>query len=306
MKPICLGTAMWGWSVAEISAFKIMDSFYDNGGRYIDSALNYPINAQPEDQGAALLIIAKWLKKNNINDLKLMIKIGSLDNSHTSTNNLTPEALQKSVSVLSDRFNTNIYNVMIHWDNRDAWKDIFESLIGLKKSCDKVHCRLGLSGIRHIESYKTALLNAEVNSLDIQVKSNFLFQGEKHYSAILDDFADNAIRFWGYGISGSGLKLSAEEYKKDSYVSLVRSSDYHRQMLSPEMIKSMRLFIEQTPFVNNIYHLSILIAENNPLLYGYMISPSKIEQLDDIFHFRKLIKEQMIQASFIMPKKETF
>ena len=297
MKPVCLGSAMWGWSVNESTAFELLDYFYDKGGRYVDSALNYPINNKPEDYGAASLIIGKWLKKNNVHDLKLMMKVGSLNNDNSPNNDLTPEALEKPVAQLIEVFGDNLYSLMIHWDNRDIQGDISNSLQYLQGVCEQINCRLGLSGVRYIDQYKSALLATEIKALDIQVKSNFLYQGETYYLPISEALVNYDIRIWGYGISGSGLKLDASEYKKDSYVSLVRSTDYHKKMLSVEQIKCMKTFIEQTPHVNNIYHISILIAENNPSLYGYMISPSKVSQLSDSINFRKNIEQYKLQIN---------
>ncbi len=294
MKPICLGTAMWGWSVSEATAFELLDYFYANGGRYVDSALNYPINSQPEDHGAAPLIIERWLKKNNIHDLKLILKVGSLNNDNSPNNDLTPESLKKEVDQLIERFDNNLYSLMIHWDNRDTLEDIVNTLNFLQDTCEKINCRLGLSGIHHVDLYQQALLKAPIKKLDIQAKSNFLYQGETHYLPILETLNNHDVHLWAYGISGSGLKLDASEYKKDSYVSLVRSADYHTQMLSSEKIEQMKGFINETPYVDNIYHISILIAENNSTLYGYIISPSKVTQLSDSLNFRNNIEHHKI------------
>jgi len=66
-----LGTAKFGFDynglqVEKKDVFDILDYYYENGGRYIDTALNYR-DAQK--------ILTEWRGQNNINDLKISTKI---------------------------------------------------------------------------------------------------------------------------------------------------------------------------------------------------------------------------------------
>ena len=82
MKKISLGSAYWGWSVSEKEANDILNLFYDNGGRFVDSAFNYPISSKPKDLNKSFIILSDWIKRNKINDLKINYKIGSISNDY--------------------------------------------------------------------------------------------------------------------------------------------------------------------------------------------------------------------------------
>ena len=84
-----LGTAKWGVTISKIKALKILDKFYDYGGRNIDTATNYPINSKPYDLGLALEWLIDWSYDNNIKDLKVLLKLGAVDNSGSSKTDLT-------------------------------------------------------------------------------------------------------------------------------------------------------------------------------------------------------------------------
>ena len=79
-KDLILGTSLWGWTVKKKECFKILDTFYNNGYRWIDTATNYPINSDEKYFRYAENLIAEWIKNNDINDLKIISKIGSLNN----------------------------------------------------------------------------------------------------------------------------------------------------------------------------------------------------------------------------------
>ena len=43
-KTLVLGTALWGWGVDRNEAYKLLESFFENGGAVVDTSTNYPIN----------------------------------------------------------------------------------------------------------------------------------------------------------------------------------------------------------------------------------------------------------------------
>ena len=114
---LVLGSAMWGWNVSEIECYKILDVYYEEGFRSFDCATNYPINKNPNSFRKSENILCNWIKDNKINDLKINIKIGSLDNKGSSINNLNKSSINsKPKFVLIDNIeflNVNSINALL-------------------------------------------------------------------------------------------------------------------------------------------------------------------------------------------------
>ena len=107
-KDLILGTALWGWGIDKISAFKILDNFVDNGFKKIDVATNYPINGEYEKFGQTMSWLKEWINYNNSNLIKVICKLGSLSNIKSKTcgwafsipsNNTTVYGLRRTASV---------------------------------------------------------------------------------------------------------------------------------------------------------------------------------------------------------------
>jgi len=287
MKQICLGTAMWGWSIERTSAFELLDFFYNQGGRFIDTATNYPINSHAESYSAAVKLIEDWSKANGIHDLRVICKLGSVTNNNDPACDLTADAIARNADNASHMLGANLYNLMVHWDNRDDAQAIHATLSELSAQCAAKSCRLGLSGIKHISHYRDALQALQVKHIDVEAKSNFLINGERHYSVI----CAKDTRIWAYGISGSGLKLDPNEYRKDSYVTLTRGADYHESMLPARKLEQLQTLLKKYDDVANLYQLSMIISELNYELNGYIISPSRISQLEDTYKFIRVMQD---------------
>ena len=174
MKELCLGTAMWGWSVSKDTAFSILDYFYGEGGRHVDTANNYPLNGNKLDYRKSPLFISEWCHSRKVVDLKVTYKIGSLCNNNISEIDLTPSHIEKQILQAIDYFGDNLHCIMLHWDKRKNRILIDDTLEYLDILYDK-GIELGLSGIDEPRIYKELLLNRKVLSLNIQAKHNFLY-----------------------------------------------------------------------------------------------------------------------------------
>jgi uncharacterized protein YneR len=119
-KQLYLGTANWGKSVSKTEALSMLDAYFGYGNDLIDSSTNYPINNQARDYGLALTWLAEWLSLNSQSNLKIFVKIGSINNNGGSENDLSVSAITNQIIQLQDKFGENLYGVGIHWDNRDS------------------------------------------------------------------------------------------------------------------------------------------------------------------------------------------
>ena len=209
MKKLCLGTAMWGWSVNDNAAFSILDCFYNDGNRYVDTANNYPLDGNINNYQKSALLIAKWCKSRNVKDLKITYKIGSLSNSNSPENNLSPQYLRVQIDWAMEMFGDNFHCAMIHWDNRSNSILIKKTIDFLSNYLNKFSLVLGISGIKNPDIYKEIMSDMEISEINIQSKHNFLYSDLDKY----DCLSNMNSKLWGYGISVSGLKLLPENYQ---------------------------------------------------------------------------------------------
>ena len=226
-------------------------------------------------------------------DLNITLKVGSVTNEKSSINDLSLCYLKEQHQIYSDLLERSLKCFMIHWDNRRFENEIKESLkiIPLLANENQV---LGLSGIKHPSIYEK-LLSSYSEKIEVQVKQNFLNNGINHYRPLLTSKYD----FWAYGIACSGLKLNKSEYRKSSYVCLARSDGYHDAMLSESYIEKINRIFTKLPFMNNLYHLGLVVSELNESLKGYIIAPSSVEQLQDIIEFKAKLNSVKIEKEMI-------
>lgn len=281
MKKISLGSAHWGWSVSEKEANDILNLFYDNGGRFVDSAFNYPISSKPKDLNKSFIILSDWVKRNKINDLKINYKIGSISNEYSTKNNTSEEYLRDQINYAVDILSNNIHSIMIHWDNSKSINKIRNTCIFLKEIQDS-GLSIGLSGIKYPKIYADLMSKLNFSPIDLQVKSNFINSKIDHYKS----FPSLKNRYWAYGISSEWKKIEELNQKNNFNINTLRPTNKNL-LIGEEMIEKIRLAIEKNKF-NSFYELSIYTAENNDSLYGYIIGPSKKSQMKNIINFLAL------------------
>lgn len=272
---LILGTAMWGWTMPKEKCFELLDAYYQLGGREVDTATNYPINKNPQDFRRAERILLDWLTANEVKDMQVMMKIGSLNNLRTSDHNLSPSFLMMAANDYQYFFGSNLSSLMIHWDNRDDFIEIRQSLDVLE-GLQKTGINIGFSGLKHPDLYAKALEGISIKGLRIQIKHNLLYSDYDRYKPLHDKAA-----FIAYGINAGGLKLQQNAYKMNASL-MVRGG---RKEAHIDLIKSLNeLLQEETkslPIPERINHLGLLYALYHPAIKQVLLGVSSIEQLDD-------------------------
>ena len=271
---LILGTALWGWTIPENTCFEILDEFYKNGFRGIDTATNYPINKDPKFFRFAEAVIMKWIEANGINDLKITIKAGSIDNSGLPENNLTYSFLIMSHEYYREKFEDNLDTFMVHWDNRDDEESILKTIDSLKIIRKK--CRVGLSGIKDPRIYFEYLKKTDTVS-SIQIKHNIF---ESHY-ARYSHFHD-LVSFVAYGINAGGLKFDNEYHALSSIsVRSVNASSYQH------CLADLQSLISDYGICRSFNDVSMVYAINSPGISGIISGASSKKQIKetiDSFH----------------------
>ncbi|MEO0725338.1 MAG: aldo/keto reductase [Bacteroidota bacterium] len=282
---LVLGTAMWGWTLTEDECFRIMDAYYDQGGRWVDSATNYPINKNPADFRRAEQILSAWIASRGVQDLSIIMKVGSINNLYTPENNLSPSFLLLCAQEYQQRFGQQLTCLMVHWDNRTEASEIKESLLTLSET---PNISVGLSGIKHPEVYASVLSDLRWSKLWLQLKHNVVYSDYERYQA-LHPF----VRCIAYGINAGGLKLNTSAYSdRASLMARGGQPEKHQELVLALSALSVQLAqVTGRPHPQKMNHLGMLYALQHPGIERVLIGVSKVEQLNDSFAWEQAIRQ---------------
>ncbi|MBX2892777.1 MAG: aldo/keto reductase [Saprospiraceae bacterium] len=291
-KSLMLGSAQWGWNVAREEAFRLLDAWLATGRREVDCATNYPINRNPADFRGAEKILLEYVRAHGLRDLRITMKIGSLDNMRSPEVNLSPSFILMMGEEYHRLFEANLHCLMLHWDNRDDVSAIHASLESLATLQKDAHIRPGLSGIKHPEAYLEA--NASLHlAFDIQLKHNIFHSDLLRYSPLLpvrsawpDKPSNNSINLFAYGINGGGVKLD-QHYAPDS-VFLARGGQPEQVGAMLEKVRALlpdwsTAFVR--PPVKTMNHIGLIYAGLHPDLSGVLLGVSSSSQLRETLGF---------------------
>ena len=281
---LILGTGMWGQTVSKRQAFAMLDAFYAADFRSVDTATNYPINKNPRDFRAAENILQEWINTHKINDLRIICKFGSVNNMFTPEHNLSKSFVLMNAQEYQNKFGENADTLMIHWDNREDKKAIYETYEALKIA-EMTGWKIGLSGI------KFPALHAKVNQdfnfdFSIEIKHNPFESSYAHYSP----FHSDKRRFIAYGTTGGGIKL--DEKYSDSSSLILRNKLTN---IKSENIGKVKLILEKVnqnqkrPKIEQMFELGLIHAAHHSEMKGIILGCSRLEQLEgSIDFYRKL------------------
>lgn len=303
-KDVVLGTALWGWGVDRKEAYKILDEYTASGGRLIDVATNYPINKKVSDFGLALEFIADWQTSRNFWQLKVILKLGSINNYGTSEFDLSSARVLKIVDHANSLLKNTLYCASVHWDNRGNNE---EDLSGIKSTAQALNLlydygyRIGLSGIENPAAYRRFLKICTPN-LIIQVKENLLSdQARCRYQ---EHFPD--ANYIAYGINLGGLKR--EKGTTESSLSL-RGLNYSEDVRLA--IEGYLKNNELIPSPSNFADFALLYTYCNKDLNGVIIGPRNVGQLSQSYEYWRrlcsirpeydveLIKSQALRGTIV-------
>ena len=274
---LLLGTAMWGWTLEPTTCFAILDHFYEAGFRQVDSATNYPINKNAADFRKTNEILDTWIKAHQVHDLKVTMKIGSVNNMGTPDHNLTKSFIIINIDDYLQQFGSNLDTIMIHWDNRHLVGAIDATIDGLTVARER-GLRVGLSGIRHPEIYYEINHGYQLN-FRIQIKHNLFRSDYEKYRSF-----HGHKRFITYGINGGGVKLDVPT-SLDSQTIQARGID---PAVYKEKLKALKKVIKKKPWKGQIQSMNqcgMIHAYHHPDIEGILIGPSSPEQLRESMLF---------------------
>lgn len=264
---VSLGTALWGWSIEKGECFRLLDFFYQKGFREVDTARNYPMNARSEDMGRALSFLHEWTSAHQVTDLRVTCKVGSVHNLGTPELDLSAVGLEEVFRSVQGLLGGNLSTVMVHWDSRESFPMIYETVQALLKIKDEV--RIGLSGIARPELYLAAGLT---DLIDIQVKVNLFESTLERYLPTWP-----RARYFAYGVNAKGLNWDQNYHPQSSVV--LRKGDWEGQRQRLERIRDSVARRQLTSVIKNFNDLNLLYVSQIPEIQGVILGPSKMAHL---------------------------
>ena len=280
-----LGTAMWGWTTHKSTAFDLLDDFYEKGFREIDGATNYPINKNPQDWRASEIILQEWIKAHGIEDLQIMMKVGSLNNLKSPDHNLSKSFLLLNLDEYQSKFGKNLHTFMIHWDNRSEKEAITETFEALQIAANQ-GLQTGFSGLKHPAIY--AAINQDFQmDFRIQMKHNLLHSDYEKYH-----YFHGKQRFITYGINAGGIKLNPEEYNSGSSLKARDAAWSPPNPIIEKARKSIAFANQDTsrPAISTFNHLGMIYACYQSDVAGILLGTSTVKQLRDSLQFMHQIQ----------------
>jgi len=74
---ICLGSAYFGTRISQEKAFEVLDTYYDYGGRFIDTSNNYAGWLQGAEGGESERVIGEWMHSRGVREeILIATKVG--------------------------------------------------------------------------------------------------------------------------------------------------------------------------------------------------------------------------------------
>ena len=278
MQRLILGTALFSWKMTAAQCHALLDAFYAKGGRWIDTAANYPINGSPHDHGAAGRILGDWIKAHAITDLKIIEKIGSMDNKGSPLNDLSPPALMRGLELSHQKFGENLDTIMIHWDNRLLDAPEVTSTVAALLSIRQSGVKVGLSGIKYPQNYQ--LLWAHEPIL-VEAKFHVFTTKPEAWQAL-----HAPVSFAVYGISAGGLRFDGE-YAENSSVALrnIEAAQFFPQL---KMIRQELSDCGLAELIDTFYKFSLAYAFAHPDIAHVIVGPTSVQQWEEISQFSQL------------------
>jgi len=118
--PLMLGGNVFGWTADEAASFRILDSFVDAGGNFIDTADVYSRWAEGNSGGESEAILGRWFQKSGKrNKVVLATKVG-MDMGDGRTG-LRPAYIKQAVEASLQRLQTDCIDLyQSHQDDLDT------------------------------------------------------------------------------------------------------------------------------------------------------------------------------------------
>ncbi len=106
--PLCLGGNVFGWTADEETSFKVLDTYVEEGGNFIDTADVYSAWVPGHKGGESETVLGKWIhQRKNRERIILATKVGSLNPNAPGKPNLSRRRIIEAVEDSLRRLQTD-------------------------------------------------------------------------------------------------------------------------------------------------------------------------------------------------------
>src|ERR1700733_5947535 len=118
VSPLCLGCNVFGWTVGEDGAGRILDHYIAGGGNFIDTADQYAAWVPGNSGGESEEIIGRWMaRRGNRDSLVVATKVGS----RPGHEGLHPDTIRDAAEGSLKRLGTDYIDLYYaHQDDRSV------------------------------------------------------------------------------------------------------------------------------------------------------------------------------------------
>jgi aryl-alcohol dehydrogenase-like predicted oxidoreductase len=122
--PLVLGGNVFGFTADEDTSFAVLDRFYENGGRMVDTAQGYSVWVPGHVGGESETVIGKWLKSRGVRaDMRIGTKTGMFGGPGDLEPRKVAEELEKSLERLQTDY------VDLYYAHRDETQTPLEEVV---------------------------------------------------------------------------------------------------------------------------------------------------------------------------------
>lgn len=260
----------------------MLDHFASRGGRWVDTAVNYPINGVAADYGVALRWLSTWLRHNPASGVRVWAKIGAVDNTGSQDVNLSSAAVYLWCELVRAAVGDALGCLAVHWDPRTEAHAVADTLAALRE-LRAGGLEVGLSGVTRPDLYASSAPDLAEHWW-VQVKENIETRDARvHLAAALP-----RARFVAYGLNAGGRLLTSAHGSRAS--SALRGL----MPLDADRLRLLRGVGERTtPRSTGPGQLPLVHAACNPALDGVVVGPRTRHQLRDTLDFWQRICEEL-------------
>lgn len=112
--PLVLGGNVFGWTIDRDRSFEVLDAFYENGGRMIDTAEGYSVWVPGHKGGESEAVIGEWLESRGV---RKHMRIATKTNMAGEPGGLAPARLLERCQASLERLRTDYID--LYYAHRD-------------------------------------------------------------------------------------------------------------------------------------------------------------------------------------------
>jgi len=112
--PIVLGGNVFGWTIDQDQSFRVLDAFFEGGGRMIDTAEGYSNWVPGHKGGESEAILGAWIESRGV---RADLRIATKTNMGGETGGLAPDRVAAALEGSLERLRTDY--VDLHYAHRD-------------------------------------------------------------------------------------------------------------------------------------------------------------------------------------------